>query len=135
MGAIYCTVTDIEKSYRELTDEEEERVEALAETVSAELRLYALKRGRDLDAMIAESEDFRTLVTAVATDTVMRILNQNAKQEGMSQFSQAAGGYSISGTFLVPGGGSLILNRDLKRLGLNSMGIGVIDFYGVDSRN
>lgn len=132
MGAIYATVEDIEKMYRPLTEAEKERAEALAGTVSAELRIYAGKHNKDLDSLIEASEDFASLVTAVASDTIMRIINQSTTSEGMSQMSQSAGGYSLSGTYLVPGGGSLILNRDLKRLGLATTGIGVIDLYGVD---
>lgn len=126
----YCTVADIESAYRDLTEKEEARANALIPTVSAELRLYAAKLKKDLDVLIDASDDYGLVVKAVTVDTVMRIINQSTTAEGMSQMSQSAGGYSVSGTFLVPGGGTLILNRDLKRLGLSSQKIGLLDVYG-----
>lgn len=38
-------------------------------------------------------------------------------QEPMTQLTQAAGGYSASGSFLVPGGGLFIKKAELARAG------------------
>ena len=47
----------------------------------------------------------------------------------MTQYSQSALGYSVSGTYLVPGGGIFIKNTELKILGLKNQRYGVIEFY------
>ena len=51
------------------------------------------------------------------------------------QESQAAIGYSWSGTYAVPGGGiaNCIMRNDLKRLGLKRQRFGVIEWYGDDN--
>jgi len=49
--------------------------------------------------------------------------------EPLSQFSQSALGYTVSGTYLTPGGGIFIKNSELQRLGLKRQRYGVIDFY------
>ena len=50
--------------------------------------------------------------------------------------SQSALGYSVSGTYAVPGGGigNAIMDRDLKRLGLKRPRIGAIELYGPNWR-
>jgi len=48
-------------------------------------------------------------------------------KEPMSQFSESALGYTVSGTFLSPGGGLFIKKSELARLGLRRQKIGVID--------
>ncbi|MGV7835606.1 Gp19/Gp15/Gp42 family protein, partial [Mycobacterium kansasii] len=45
---------------------------------------------------------------------------------------ESALGYSVSGSYLVPGGGLFIKNSELSRLGLKKQRFGVIDFYGND---
>ena len=47
----------------------------------------------------------------------------------MTQFSQSAGGYSVSGSFLIPGGGLFIKNSELARLGLKKQRIGAINVF------
>ena len=49
--------------------------------------------------------------------------------EPMTQFSQSALGYSMSGTYLVPGGGLFIKKSELSRLGLRKQKIGTIEMY------
>ena len=56
----------------------------------------------------------------------------STNSEPMEQMSQSALGYSVSGTFLVPGGGLFIKKSELARLGLRRQRIGVIDIYGND---
>ena len=53
--------------------------------------------------------------------------------EPMTQMSESALGYSVSGTYLVPGGGLFIKRSELKRLGLTRQKYGVIEFYGSKS--
>ena len=56
----------------------------------------------------------------------------STNQEPLSQFSQTAGPYTASGTYLVPGGGLFIKRSELARLGLRRQRYGVIELYGTD---
>lgn len=47
----------------------------------------------------------------------------------MSQMSESALGYSVSGTFLNPGGGLFIKDSELAALGLRRQKIGVISLW------
>ena len=53
----------------------------------------------------------------------------STNQEPMTQYSESALGYSVSGSFLVPGGGLFIKDSELKRLGFKKQRYGVIEFY------
>ncbi len=131
MGAVYATVGDVINLKRALTPEEMERVEALLPVISAALRYEADKTGRDLDAMIAANEDLGFVAKSVTVDVAMRELmtSTSADSEPLTQYSQSALGYSVSGTYLVPGGGLFIKNTELARLGLKRQRIGVIEPY------
>ena len=50
--------------------------------------------------------------------------------EPMSQMSQSAGGYSVSGTYLIPGGGLFIKKSALARVGLKWQKLKAIDPWG-----
>ena len=126
----YATVEDMNKLWRPLTGSETARAEALIEVASASLRTEAKKVGRDLDKMIEGNPDLAIVAKSVTVDVVARTLMTSTDQEPMTQMSQSAGGYSTSGTFLVPGGGMLIKRTELARLGLRRQRIGVMDIYG-----
>lgn len=128
----YATLDDLAALWRELTDDEKPRAAALLEAVSASLRVEARRVGKDLDDMIALDPDLAVVARSVTADVAARALMTSTDQEPVSQFSQAAGGYSVSGTYLVPGGGLFIKKSELARLGLRRQRYGVIDFYGTD---
>ena len=69
---------------------------------------------------------------SVTVDIVARVLMTSTNAEPMTQMSQSALGYTVSGTYLVPGGGLFIKKTELARLGLRRQRYGVIDFYGND---
>ena len=130
---VYATFSDVCKLWRAPTlkgNENGERVMALLATVSAALRYEAAKGGKDLDAMFASDPTFAEVVKSVTVDVVARTLMTATDQEPMTQFSQAAGGYSVSGSFLVPGGGLFIKKSELARLGLRRQRYGGIEIYG-----
>lgn len=131
-GTDYATTDDIEVLWRTLKTSEFERAEALLSTVSASLRYEATKVGRNLDAMIDADEDLAEIAKSVTVDVVARTLMTSTDQEPMTQYSQAAGGYSVSGSFLVPGGGIFIKKSELARLGLRRQRYGVLDIYDCD---
>lgn len=126
----FATTDDLELYWRPLDVDEEERAEALLEAVSHVLRVEAKKVGKDLDSMISDDESYRFVVKTVTIDIVARTLMTSTNQEPMTQYAESALGYSVSGSFLVPGGGLFIKDSELKRLGLKKQRFGVIDFYG-----
>lgn len=126
----FATLADVTLlSGRTFTSAEQERIVALLPLVSDALRYEAVKVGKDLDEMMSDSSSYASVVKLVTVDVVMRAFNQSNNSEPMSQMSQSALGYSISGTYAVPGGGiaNSIMKNDLKRLGLRKQTMGVIN--------
>ena len=126
----YATIDDITSLWRPMTPQETERANALLPVVCASLRSEARKRGRDLDAMVEKDHDLAEVAKSVTVDVIARTLMTSTNQEPMTQMSQAAGGYSASGTLLVPGGGLFIKRSELDRLGLRRQRFGVMELYG-----
>ena len=131
MGS-FATVQDLTDLWRPLTTEEQDRAENLLPIISNVLRQYAINVGKDLDAMIEENEIFKSVVKSVTVDVVARTLLTSTEDEPVTQFSQSALGYSVSGSYLVPGGGLFIKDSELRRLGLKKQKYGVISFYEKD---
>lgn len=131
----YATVTDVATLFRPLTTEEQERATALIPLVSSALRVEAAKVGINLDAEIAASADLAAVAKSVTVDVVARVLMTSTDSEPMTQYSESALGYSVSGTYLVPGGGLFIKKSELARLGIRRQRIGVIEPYGTFERN
>ena len=125
--ADYATINDIISMWRPLTQAETVRAEALIPIVCDSLRMEADKVGKSLDGMIEENPWLASVAKSVTVDVVTRTLLTSTQDEPMTQYSQAAMGYSVSGTYLVPGGGLFIKNDELKRLGLRRQRMGVID--------
>ena len=125
----FATIDDITNLWRPMSTNEQARAEALLEAVSASLRVEADKIGKDLDKMVTANDKYAVVVKAVTVDIVARVLMTSTNQEPTTQFAQSAGGYSVSGTYLVPGGGIFIKKAELARLGLRRQRVGVIDFY------
>lgn len=128
----FATVEDVRTLWRTLKFDEKERAEALLEVVSHSLRIEAKKVGKDLDGLVLTDPSFASVVKSVTVDVVARTLMTSTNQEPMTQFSESALGYSVSGSYLVPGGGLFIKDSELKRLGLKKQRYGVIDIYGTD---
>ena len=126
----YATIRDVTALWRKMTDEEQARAERLLSVVSDCLRAEAAKVGKDLDLMINEIDGLEAVARSVTVDVVARTLMTSTSQEPMTQLTQSAGGYSASGTFLVPGGGLFIKKSELARLGLRRQRYGVMEFYG-----
>lgn len=126
----YATTGDLTRLWRAMTPQETDRATALLGIVSDSLRVEAAKTGKDLDAMIAADASLAGVAKSVTVDVVARTLMTATDQEPMTQISESAGGYSASGTYLVPGGGLFIKKSELARLGLRRQKYGVIDFYG-----
>ena len=126
----YATLDDMTLLWRPMTEGEQVRAAALLPIICASLRNEAAKVGKDLDAMVAASTDLAAVAKSVTVDVVARTLMTATDGEPMTQMTQSAGGYSASGTFLVPGGGLFIKKSELARLGLRRQRLGGIELYG-----
>lgn len=125
----YVKVEDIISLFRPLSEEEAEKAEKLIPVVCDSLRQEAKKVGKDIDEMLVSGELLENVFKSVVVDVVARTLMTSTNSEPMTQASQSALGYTVSGTFLVPGGGLFIKKSELSRLGLKRQRYGVIEFY------
>ena len=128
----YATINDITALYRPLTAAEQAKANALIPIVEDELRQKAHNVGKDLDEMIMYGEVLQNVVKSVIVDVIARTLMTPTDETPMTQMSQSALGYTVSGSFLVPGGGLFVKKSELERLGLRRQRIGVIELYGDD---
>lgn len=131
----YATIDDVRQLWREMTTEETNKAGNLLEVVSASLRSEAKKVGKDLDAMLEADEDLQIVAKSVTVDVVARTLMTSTNSEPMTQVTESALGYSVTGTYLTPGGGLFIKKSELARLGLRRQKYGVMDLYGYDQGN
>lgn len=137
MSVAFATVEDISTLWRPLTADEQTRAAALLPLISDALRNEAVKVGKNLDEMVQDDETYANVVKLVTVDVTVRVLRQNTSGDAMTQETQAAGGYSWSGTYAVPGGGiaNAILHNDLKRLGLQRQQYGSIFLWQESQAN
>ena len=127
----FATLDDLKNLWRDLEENEVSRANALLNTVSHVLRVEAKKVNKDLDLLVKD-ESYSYLVKSVVVDIVARTLMTSTNQEPMTQYAESALGYSVSGSFLVPGGGLFTKDSELKRLGFKKQRYGVIDLYGIN---
>lgn len=128
----FAEVKDVDALWRQLSNQEIERVKLLLPIVSDSLRMEANKVGKNLDTMIKETPALANVAKSVTVDVVARTLMTSTDSEPMTQVTQSALGYSYTGTYLVPGGGLFIKKSELARLGLKRQRYGVIELYGDD---
>lgn len=130
MVAMFASVDDVAGLFRPLSPEEARRAEALIPVVEDSLRQEAKNRGRDLDLSVSSGALLSSVLKSVIVDVVSRtLMTSTTGGDPVSQFTQSALGYSVSGTYLNPGGGLFIKNSELKRLGLNRQVYGGIELY------
>ena len=125
----FATIEDINTLWRQMTTDESTRADALLPIVSDSLREEAFKVGKNLDDMIEERPTLASVAKSVTVDVVARVLMTSTDSEPATQFSESALGYSVSGTYLVPGGGLFIKKSELARLGLKRQRMGVISLW------
>ena len=131
----FATIEDIENLFRPLDSDEENKATNLLEIVSDSLRYEAIKAGKDLDQMIENTPLLANVAKSVTVDVVARALMTSTDQEPTTQFTQSALGYSVSGSYLVPGGGLFIKKSELARLGIRSQSMKLIQLYDYDQGN
>ena len=125
----YATISDLTTLWRTMTAAEQTRATELLDTVSARLRVEANKVGKDLDALVEADVDLASVAKSVTCDIVARTMMTATDKEPMTQFAESAGGYSVSGTFLVPGGGLFIKKSELASLGIRRQQFGGLELY------
>jgi len=125
----FASADDLSALWRPLTTEERGRAERLLPLVSDSLREEALRVGVNLDKQARERPSFASVLKSVTVDVAARALMTPSNEAPLTQVSQSALGYSVTGTYLVPGGGLFIKKSELARLGLRKQRIGVIEFY------
>lgn len=131
----FATLADVTAlTGKTFTTAEQNRIEALLPMISDLIRSEGEKVGKDIDAMIADSASYASVVKLVTVDVVLRVMRQSTDNEPMSQESQSALGYSWSGTYAIPGGGmaTALLNNDLKKLGLRRQRYGTLEMFEDD---
>lgn len=128
----FATMEEMAALWRPMSPTEQERAEQLLPVISDSLRYEAVKVGKDLDAMIEQTPILANVVKSVTVDVAARTLMTSTDGEPLSQMSESALGYSVSGTYLVPGGGLFIKKSELARLGLRRQRIGVREIYEIE---
>lgn len=123
----FVSLEDVNALFRPLSSAEEDRAVALLPVVCDTLRQEAANVGKDLDTMLESGKLKENVVKSVCVDIIARTLMTSTNSEPMTQMSQSALGYTVSGTFLSPGGGLFIKKSELARLGLRRQKVGVID--------
>lgn len=116
----FATLADvIELTGVNYTSAEQDRINALLPNVSDLIREEGRRVGRDVDADVAVSSSYASVVKLVTVDVVARVMRQSTDGEPLSQESQSALGYSWSGTYAIPGGGIAmsLMNNEMKLLG------------------
>ena len=113
------------------TAAEQERIEALLPIISDLIRVEGAKYGKDVDSLIEDSEAYASVVQLVTVDVVVRAMRESLDGEPLSQTSESALGYSVSGTFAIPGGGisGALMENDKKRLGFKRQKWGSITLW------
>lgn len=128
----YATLNDvITLSGATYTAEQQERIEALLPLVSDLIRNEGEKYGKDVDALMTDSESYASVVKLVTVDVVVRAMRTSTEGEPATQFSESALGYSVSGTYAIPGGGisGALMENDKKRLGFKRQQYGSITLW------
>lgn len=133
--AAFATVDDMTTLWRAMTVDEQTRAEALLTLVSDCLRAEANRVGKDLDLMVNSSQSLAAVAKSVTVDVAARTLMTSTDQEPLSQFTQTAGPYSATGTYLIPGGGLFIKRAELARLGLRRQKLGAVELYAASQRD
>jgi len=132
----YATIEDMGNLWRALTETELARAPHLLEVASDTLRQMAQNRGMNLDSMVYNGEIYESVLKDVVVAAVGRVLRASTTGEPVSQVTQSALGYSVSGTYLNPQGGMFFYDNELSRLGLGKkQRLGRIEMYVTDDES
>ena len=125
----YATVQDIIDSGRALSADELNIAKMKIAEASSMIRLKAKAVGKNFDLMIADDEDLASVTKSVVVSCIIRYLNDSKTEPAISQFSQSAGGYSMSATYAAAGARVSIWDSEWKLLGLKRQQFGTLEMY------
>jgi hypothetical protein len=129
-GTVYANVSDITALGVVLTPQQQSSAEVLLSQASSRLRISAKKFGKDIDALIADDEDYGDAVKSVVVQAVIRALNSLSDTDpAVSQVSQSGLGFSASMTYFNAGQSLYFLKSELKDLGLMRQSYGALEVY------
>lgn len=126
----YATTDDVIALRGAMSADALERLNTILPICSAELRSIATKNGKDLNRMVFENEDVELMVKKGVVDaSVNYYYSTENKEPIMTQFSQSAGGYTVSGTLANAGGAFYFPKQFLKDLGLKAQRVGTVEIF------
>ena len=128
MPNAFATIDDVQKMWRTMSLAEQEKADYVLGAVSDRLRALGLMQNKNLDEIAAENSVFASVLRSVTCDITVRAMNANAETMDMTQYSQSAMGYVVSGTFANPGGGIFIKKSELQMLGLRRQRVGAMEY-------
>lgn len=116
---IYATTDDVIKFRGPQETSTLTRLTEILPSCSASLRRYATMAGIDLNALVEDDEDVKELTKKAVVDASFYYLSSLSQNETLlSQFTQSAGGYSLTGTLANVGGGFYFPKSVLRTLGI-----------------
>lgn len=123
----YLTLQELATFWRSMTEAEEDKASKLIEACSAEIRLKAKKRGKDFDELYNNDDDLKLVTKSIISKVVAETMNKDVNQAPYSQFTETAGGYSLTGTYYSASMGTFFTKNDWKRLGLGAQMYGGLE--------
>lgn len=107
------------------------RATALLPLVSDLIRSEGAAVGVNVDEKAQSNPAYASLLKLVTCDVVARAIRQNMSGDALSQESQSALGYTWSGTYAIPGGGTAmaLMDKERKMLGLKRQRYGVVKLW------
>ena len=134
MGTAYATVDDIRAIGRSLSAEQSEAAEVLIAQASAKLRITARKYGKNIDAMIKDTEtgeDYALAVKSAVVQAVCRALDSAAGSTAVQQGTESIGAYSVTQIYANAGQSLYFLRNELKDLGILRQTFGLTEMYHI----
>lgn len=111
----FATITDLQSRWRALSDIEKTRAETLLMDASVIIATMCAQSSITID----ETDELQSMTLgAITCEMVKRAMLSPIDQAPMSNYSQTAGSYSESGTFVNPTGDLYLTSSEKKRLGI-----------------
>jgi len=117
----FATVEDLEKVWRELSEEEKKRAEELLPMASDYLRQVALNNNIDLDKKVELNDIYAKNVRTITLEIVKRVLTTPKDAPPADSWSQAANPYSETIHFTDPSSNIYLKKSEYQLLGFKSI--------------
>lgn len=111
----FATIAELQTRWRVLSDIEKSRAEMLLMDASAIIATMCAQSGI---AINADDELQSLIIRATACEMVKRAMLSPVDQAPLKNYSQTAGSYSESGTYVNPTGDLYLTSNEKKRLGI-----------------